>query len=361
VESFAARIFGPGLHAAGVNGTIAVGSRDLEIAVESQRQFPQLRDLQLREAGFENPGVELSWAHEGERWAAQILDAAQAQKLLAHPALAGTAQAVALRGKRRRHRGGRMIGWTAIAGIVLLPVLALLVFFLNADRLARWVADRIPIEQEIALGDRAFASMRAQLKLKDSGVAHDAVRTIGAKLTQGSRYQYRFHVVEDGTLNAFAMPGGIIVVHSGLIAATESPEQLAGVLAHEVQHVELRHSVQGMVKNLGLQAVWLLATGDLGSTLAGQAALQLTSLKFSRDAEQQADERGFDSLVAAGIDPTGMPEFFKTLREKAGDAPAGFLSSHPLSEDRQALLQERLAKLTAKQFAPLDFRPWPPG
>jgi predicted Zn-dependent protease len=156
------------------------------------------------------------------------------------------------------------------------------------------------------------------------------------------------------------MPGGVIVVHTGLIAATSRPEELAGVLAHEVQHVELRHSLRGMVKDLGLRGLWSFVTGDIGGTLAGQAALELTSLKFSRDDETEADHKGLDALIAAGIDPSGMPAFFKIMTEKAGDAPAAFISTHPLSEDRERELQARVSSLGAHNFASLDFAPWPP-
>src|SRR5688572_15777239 len=138
------------------------------------------------------------------------------------------------------------------------------------------------------------------------------------------------------------MPGGVVVVHTGLIAATRRPEELAGVLAHEVQHVELRHSLRGLIKDLGLRGLWSYATGDLGGTVAGQAALELTSLRFSRDDEREADGHGLDAMIAAGIDPAGMPDFFRVMAEKSGDAPAAFLSTHPLSEDRERELRQRL-------------------
>jgi beta-barrel assembly-enhancing protease len=104
-----------------------------------------------------------------------------------------------------------------------------------------------------------------------------------------------------------------------------------------------------------------LVTGDLGGTLAGEAALQLTSLKFSRDAETEADDKGFDTLVKQGIDPSGMPDFFKTMSEQTADAPAAFLSTHPLSEDRQRGLAQRAEKLQKKEFTSLGIEPWPPG
>jgi beta-barrel assembly-enhancing protease len=155
------------------------------------------------------------------------------------------------------------------------------------------------------------------------------------------------------------LPGGVIVVNTGLIEATTRPEELAGVLVHEVQHVELRHSIRGMVKNLGLRGLFAFAAGDLTGSLRGEAAVGLTSLKFSRDDEREADQAGFDALIAVGIDPSGMPSFFETMSQQPGDATVAFASTHPSSADREAALRERLRAMT-ETFTPLRFGAWPP-
>lgn len=352
--------FGPGLSASGVWGTLTVRITGVELSVGEQTQRAALSQLQLREVGFGKPGIELAWTEGNDVWAAHVLDPAAAAQVLALPFITSLPQTQALKSTQRKGTAGRAVGWSLLGLFVLFPLLLLALFFTQADRIAGWVADQIPIAEETKLGRSSFESMKGQLKLQDSGAAYDAVQAIGKRLTQGSKYTYEFHVVQDDTLNAFAVPGGIVVVNTGLINATKRPEELAGVLAHEVQHVEQRHSLEGMVKNLGLRAVWALVTGDLGGTLAGQAAVQLTSLKFSRDAEGEADDKGFDALVKQGIDPSGMPQFFKTMSEKAAGAPAAFMSTHPLSEDRQKELAERVEKLQNKEFKLLGIEPWPP-
>ncbi len=356
-----ALIFGRDLSPSGVWGTLTVRITGVEISVGEQTQRATLNQLQLREVGFGKPGIELAWTQGSDVWAAHVLDPAAAAQLLALPYIASLPQVQALKAKQRKGSAGRAVGWSMLGLFVLFPLLLLALFLTQVERIAGWVADQIPIEEETRLGRSSFESMKGGFKLQDSGAAFDAVQSIGRRLTQGSKYTYEFHVVHDDTLNAFAMPGGIVVVNTGLISATKRPEELAGVLAHEVQHVEQRHSLEGMVKNLGLRAVWALVTGDLGGTLAGQAAVQLTSLKFSRDAETEADDKGFDVLVEQGIDPSGMPEFFKTMSEKAADAPAAFLSTHPLSEDRREELAKRVAGLQNQEFKPLGIEPWPPG
>ena len=355
-----ALIFGPTLSAGGAPGVLVVRATGIEVTVNEQTQRAALTQVQLREIGFGKPGVELAWVTAGEQWAVHVLDPLLAQQVLNLPLLAALPQAQGFKAKQRRQGHGRKLGWTALALLVLSPLLLVLLFLSQANRIAGWITEQIPLAQETQLGRDSFDSMKAQLKLQDSGAAYEAVQSIGQRLTQGSQYSYEFHVVQDAAINAFALPGGIVVVNTGLINATSRPEELAGVLAHEVQHVEQRHSLQGMVKNLGLRAVWALVTGDLGGSLASQTVLQLTSLKFSRDAESAADDKGFDSLVTHGIDPSGMPAFFNTMSKQAADAPATFISTHPLSKDREAELQERVAALPQQQFAKLEMGEWPP-
>lgn len=360
-EQVTALVFGPGIPPGGAQGVVSVSSLGVEATVGERTQRAALKEITLREVGFGKPGIEIAWSDNGTAWAVHVLDHDAAKRLLASPLLFNAPQAQALTSKRRRNNTGRTIGWSMLALIVLLPAILLMALLLNANAIAGWIVDKIPIEQEMEWGRQAFAGMRGTLKLRDSGADVDAVRVIGARLSKGSQYRYEFYVADDKTLNALALPGGIIVIHTGLIRATKRPEELAGVIAHEIQHVELRHSIRGMVKDLGLHGLWAAATGDLGGALIGEAALQLTSLKFSRDDESEADHLGLDALVAANIDPTGMPAFFKIMSEQAADAPVAFISTHPLSMDRERALNDRLTELTTRNFAALELGAWPPA
>jgi len=123
-----------------------------------------------------------------------------------------------------------------------------------------------------------------------------------------------FYVADDASVNAFAMPGGFIVMNTGLLTLADNAEQVAGVLAHEIQHVEKRHSLNGMVKSAGLMVTVSLVFGDL----SGVAALgsDLIRLKFSRQHEAEADIEGLKALVVSGISPTGMRDFFSENERK---------------------------------------------
>lgn len=339
---------------------MSVAVTGVEISVGDRRQRAPLSSVTLREVGFETAGLEVAWHDIDGAWAAHVLDPVAARELLTSSALSGTPQATMLIAQQRKTGVGRSLGRVALALLLALPIVLLLLFLLNAGTIAGWLARRVPVEHEVALGRMTFESMRGGLSLQAQGPAHEAARSIVERLTTDSRFQYDVHIAQDDTPNAFALPGGVIVVHTGLIAATKTAEELAGVLAHEVQHVERRHALRGLIKEMGLRGLWALVTGDLGSTMAGQAAVELTSLQFSRDDEREADEHGFDALVRAGIDPRGMPAFFATLSQVAdGPAPA-FLSTHPPSAERDQALRQRLATVGPQTFPPLSPGPWPP-
>lgn len=354
-----ARLFGPGAPATGESVQVRVVGNDVVVQSSATERRAPVATLQLRRIGLDEAGIELRWDSVEGVHAVQVLDAQAARSLCAEPAIAAAPQFSALNAAQRKKSLARSVGWIAIATFLLIPVLLLSIFIWQADRIAVAIASRIPIAQEVQLGEQAFASLRGELVLQDSGPTYDAVTLIGKRLSQGSAYNYRFHVAQSDVVNAFALPGGIVVVNTGLIAATRRPEELAGVLAHELQHVELRHSLQAMVKELGLRGVWLLATGDNGGTALGSAALQLSSLKFSRDAEAQADARGFDVLIANRIDPRGMIDFFNVMAQQDGATSPAFLSTHPASANRQQALTLKLRTLEL-HFEPLQMGKWPP-
>ncbi|WP_345534569.1 M48 family metallopeptidase [Viridibacterium curvum] len=358
MTSVTARLYGPGLPPAGQDVTLRIDGHALRIDAP-QRVLPE-QGVRLRRVGFDLKGLELAWDDAAGTHALQVLDGSAVENLTrALPATLQSAHSELTRSARKEN-SGRRLGWAVLGLFLAAPVILLALFLVFADPIAGWIAEQIPIEQERQLGEASFAQMKDDLKLRDDTEAARMLRELGARLTRGSRYTYAFHLADKPEINAFAMPGGIVVVHTGLIRATTRPEELAGVLAHEVQHVELRHSLKSIVKQLGLSALWMFATGDLGSGMAGSAATDLLTLKFSRDAEREADAHGLDTLIRSGIDPQGMPDFFRILAEKAGDAPAALLSTHPQSAEREAALREKLGALPAHSAQPLPWKPWPP-
>ena len=241
------------------------------------------------------------------------------------------------------------------------PALTLLVFIAAHECVIDAVAARISPELERELGAATLARIKATTRLVDDGPQYAAVDTIGQRLAPVGPYHYRFHLGADDTINAFALPGGDIVVNRGLLAASTRPEELAGVLAHEIQHVELRHSLKGRLRDTGVALLWTVLVGDPRASLVGELSTRLLTLKFSRDAESAADAGGFALLLTRGIDPAGMVDFFRRLAQSGGATPPALLSSHPPSTEREAALAALLSAVDQHCCQPLDRNTsWPP-
>lgn len=350
-ERFSVRMFGPGLAGGGQAAEAVWRAGHLELVLGESRWQVATADLtSVRASGFNHGQWQFAFSHEGADYAC-FIDAAAYDALFANAPETVRAH---LAGARRQGRRSHRLLWTSVLLAVFLPLLALAWLGFNTDRVAGWMVDRIPLAQEKQLGDLVLSQTRLQMKLQDKGPAVDAVRQIGQQLIAaggGSRFEYRWFVAEQPGINAFAAPGGVVVVFSGLIDKARSPEELAGVLAHEIAHAELRHSLRTMLKSLGLRALTLAVFGDTSRVL-GDAAAGLTELKFSRDAEREADDHGFQRLLKAGVDPVGMVNFFELLEQETKASPPAFLSTHPDTAERIARLRARLPALPVKA-APL--------
>ncbi|NDD77132.1 MAG: M48 family peptidase [Betaproteobacteria bacterium] len=193
------------------------------------------------------------------------------------------------------------------------------------------------------------------------------LQSLGRRLVDASKsgQEFEFFLVRDASLNAFALPGGFIGVHSGLIAAAESESELAGVLAHEIGHVTQRHIARmlgksrdaGIAQMVGLVLAALAARSNPQATpgliALGQQMAQDQMLSFSRDAEREADRIGFDTLTRAGFDPQGMVSFFGRIQRASrvyeSAAPA-YLRTHPLTTERMSDMQARIREERYRQW-----------
>lgn len=348
------RLFGPGIAGAGVEVSASWLGNLLTIDTELPLNIPASA-LQITAAGFNMQQIRVSWKDADDEFAFFIEREAARQTFLS---TAPPCMATKLSGTKKAQRSidKRFHALLGAYGLYLaLPFIVLILFLLNLDSVVGWAATKVPIEYERRIGDMVLAQTHAQGRVVQSGPAVDAVNHIGAKLTSGSRYQYRWLVVQSNEVNAFAAPGGVVVVYSGLIKQSERPEELAGVLAHEVAHVELRHSLHGLIKKAGFGILLSFVMGDWSGTAIGGGIATLTEMKFSRDAETQADEEGLRRLVAARISPHGMPDFFAKLAKKESGRPdLSMLSTHPASAERMKKLQEEIRQLPAHTYPPLN-------
>jgi len=219
-------------------------------------------------------------------------------------------------------------------------------------------------QQEITEGQKVAAQVYRQMPvLPDSDPVSSYVRDLGAKLVAhapGYRWPYSFHVVASEDINAFALPGGSVFVNLGTVQAAETEAQLAGVMAHEISHVVMRHSTCNLTKQQS-KSLWyglgsiasavLLGNGTAGQL--GQAAIggvqSLDFLHMSRDDEKQADLLGVGILYDAGYDPRGLPQFFETIQAKYGAGGAQFLSDHPNPGNRTEYVNAEIATLPRRE------------
>ena len=235
------------------------------------------------------------------------------------------------------------------------PVIALLVLIglvgVGYMWMLPWAAERgallMPLSMDKKLGDVVFEGMSNTLD--EDAARSQAMQNFGDHLDLSPRFDLTYHVVNDEQVNAFAMPGGHIVVFSGILDRMSSPEQLAALLAHEATHVEERHSTRIMMRDLASYAFLSLLVGDANAVLAilVENADAIHNMEFSRSLEQDADDAGMSRMHAKGVDPHGMVQLLQLLEEEAMDMPdaVSFLSSHPLTADRIENAEKKAAAL----------------
>lgn len=217
-------------------------------------------------------------------------------------------------------------------------------------------------EQDVQLGKEASVEIEKQVQVVDDKQLSPFVERIGKKLAahaQDNDYPFTFKLVADESINAFALPGGPTYVHSGLIAAADNEAQLAGVMAHEIGHVVLRHGTNQASKAQLWQLPALIAGGLLdqkGGMLAslGQLGIGLgvnsVLMKYSRSAEKDADIVGARMMAAAGYDPIEMARFFEKLRTEGGGGIAQFFSDHPDPGNRVEYVTEEVRLMPKRNY-----------
>jgi predicted Zn-dependent protease len=211
-------------------------------------------------------------------------------------------------------------------------------------------------DQEVQLGQQGAEQVRQSIGLYPDPKAQAYVEAVGKRLVaraERPELPWSFQVVDDPTVNAFALPGGPIFITRGILAHMNSEAELAGVMGHEIAHITARHSVQQLSKaqlatlGLGIGSILSPEVAQLGQVAA--AGLQLLFLKYGRDAERESDTLGFGYMLEAGYDPREMADMFQTL-DRVGDAAGGgglpeWLATHPNPENRFEAVQQRVAGL----------------
>jgi Zn-dependent protease with chaperone function len=362
----------PGLGGFDVAGEASLTTADFVFDGGEQRVAIPQRRLQF----FRADGGRLVFHDpEQEGWEITL----PGEDILRHPAFARLPGLVRqVRELRAGAEGRRTLRLCA----VFLGVFALLAAaFMAAGPLAvRLAVNRVPVALEAKLGEMA---MKTHFEERQFTEDHDAWDRLAAAtnalrpVLARAGWPWRFYVVQHAQPRGMAFPGGHIVVSTGLLNWVETPEELAGVLAHEIAHVTRRHGLQQAVASQGPLLALQLVVGDqevVAELL--ESSVALAALSFSRDQEREADALGFQLLADAGVDPRGLLLFFVRIEEaergaratfhralgRTADelgAPADRFSTHPLTGERIENMEALWEKLPRKErFQPLR---WPEG
>ena len=248
--------------------------------------------------------------------------------------------------RRRVSRRQGLVAWVALVALLAMP------FSLAAQTQIKYHSNKFSVQDDVKVGRQAAQEAEQQFPLLRDEEVRSYVERVGQRLVnaipsqfQHSEFQYYFKVVNASDINAFALPGGPMYVNRGMIDAARREGEMAGVMAHEISHVALRHGTAQATK---AQKYGLLAgiAGIAGTILGGPGVGQLAQapfavyfLKFSREYETEADILGAQIMARAGYDPRDLANMFQTI-ERQGGGGGGFLSDHPSPNDRYARINQ---------------------
>jgi beta-barrel assembly-enhancing protease len=208
------------------------------------------------------------------------------------------------------------------------------------------------VDREIAMGREIAEQAEQELRLVNDPVVTEYVNRVGQNLVRNSdaKVPFTIKVVDSGEINAFALPGGFFYVNTGLILAADNEAELAGVMAHEIAHVAARHATHNMSRRdlfnmLSVPAVFVGGPIGVAVREATEMAMPLSYMKFSRDAEREADLLGMEYSYATGYDPAAVVSLFEKLaaqeKKKKGFLARAF-DSHPMTSERVRRAQEEM-------------------
>jgi len=251
----------------------------------------------------------------------------------------------------------RRAGFVAAVGLAVPAALAALLWW-GVPLAARPIAALVPASWERALGRQAVERIAGEAPACTAAAGRAALdRLVGRLLPRGlAAADLHVRVIARPVRNAFAAPGGEVVLFAGLLAGAGSAEEVAGVLAHELAHVRLGHPMQRAVQVFGIGlAVQALTGSDTLAGAAGSAATHLLVAAYSREDERAADRMGLETLAEAGIAADGIAAFFRGNAGR-GDGPPAWLSTHPPDAERLAAIERALALGGGPAMSEADWR-----
>jgi len=212
----------------------------------------------------------------------------------------------------------------------------------------------VSLDEEWQVGQQMAAQVESQVKLVNDPEALAYIRQVGERIhaqTPLAGRPFEFQIVDDPSVNAFAIPGGHVYINRGLIAQADKVDMLAGVMAHEISHVVARHVIKQIEQQNTINTIGSILLGQNPGalqTILAQIVAGGAMARFSRSDEKEADDLGLQYMSAAGYDPHGMLEMFQkllSLDKSSPNAVSRFFSDHPLTQDRINDIQNRINRM----------------
>lgn len=297
-------------------------------------------NLTIQTGGFNHQYITFRWTgtDEGTYWIyTKDPDTIDRLAQIHHPAFSETLQTILQsRNEKERHR----IGW--FQALILCTVLLTTGWWFGKHALTSWIVAHASPQVDEQLGEIVEGLMLSGGVRIEEGLAFEAIESLVDRLDAAMPdhpFTFKPTIIRNDIVNAIALPGGRIVIYSGLLAQAQSAEELAGVLAHEMNHVVHRHGLQMLAEQSSLAALELIVFSPFGVSLGSLD--RIAGLSFSRDLEEEADLEGVKTLQAAHISPTGFIDFFQRMSKHPDRTPTVFLNHKP-SKDRIRAISEYL-------------------
>ena len=264
--------------------------------------------------------------------------------------------------EHRKNQGFSTLLWGSIIGFICLFIYGC---YLALPQIAVASLDVIPISVDEQIGKLSASQMdHGGVEIHDSTIV-EPIQNMVQRLSQAaqpddleSKFDFDVHIIQSDIKNAYALPGGYIVLYTGLIESSTSSEQIAGVLAHEMAHVTQRHGLIKVMETAGVSSLVTLLIGDVEGiiSLGAQLLSYSTVNAYSRESETEADEVGLQTMYKANLNPQGMIDFFaeldqtEDLETDLSKSIPTWMQSHPKHKERIAHLQRLLEKFPVKDY-----------
>lgn len=347
VDTFSAHAFHPSLKNGRSSGFLNISDMTVSFQADTKKVTFPLSEAHFKIGGASDRLVFVTHPAHPD-WSIYTSDRSilQNERLRSDP---GIASQLKTAGKVR------VLNWSVLAVVLVLLVGGPLFLLFSMDSLTKPLAQQVPASWEAEMGKTVFGQYRVNQRLLETESSTEQLNLLVEPLISAldtDRYEFNIYIDNSSEINAFALPGGYVVINAGLILEAKNASEVLGVLAHEVAHVTEQHGLRNIMGTAGIYLIIQGVLGDVSGLLAtvADAAPLLLNQSYSRSFETEADEKGLQLLRKANIDPQGLVTFFETImakekekmgtmvededtREMVGDA-LSFLSTHPATDER---------------------------